>query len=93
MQTTYYTRSILNLVKRQCTDEGCAEMPTSTWEKTGIPVLISLILFLAVFIVMFVIVRRRRIQNRKREEEAVGKIDMDDVEDRAAFSRQYGAKK
>lgn len=42
---------------------------------------------------MFVIVRKRRIQNKKREEEAVGKIDLDDVEDRAAFSRQNGSKK
>lgn len=50
-------------------------------------------LFLAVFVVMFIIVRKRRIQNKKREEEAVGKIDLDDVEDRAAFSRQYGVMK
>jgi hypothetical protein len=50
-------------------------------------------LFLAVFIVMFIIVRKRRIQYKKREEDEAGKIDMDDVEDRAAFSKQYGGVK
>jgi len=61
-------------------------MPTSTWVKTGIPVIISVVLFLLVFVVLFVIVRKRRLQNRKADEAAAGKIDLDDVEDRAAFN-------
>jgi len=34
---------------------------------------------------MFLIVRKRRLQTKKKEEEAGRKIDLDDVEDRAAF--------
>ncbi|KAJ9648638.1 hypothetical protein H2198_010996 [Neophaeococcomyces mojaviensis] len=71
--------------REQCNEEGCEEMPTSTWEKTGIPVIISVVLFFLAFTVLFVIVRKRRLQNRKADEAAAGKIDLDDVEDRAAF--------
>lgn len=69
----------------QCNDEGCAELPTSTFVKTGVPVIIGSILFVLVFIVLFIIVRKRRMQTRREEEAAQAKIDMDDVEDRAAF--------
>lgn len=48
---------------------------------------------MTVFLVLFVIIRKRRIQNRKNEEAAIGKIDLDDVEDRAAFSREHGGRK
>lgn len=43
-------------------------------------------LFLCVFIILFVIVRKRRVQTRKAEEAAARKIDLDDVEDRAAYA-------
>lgn len=78
--------ALLSLVRRaKCDEDGCEEMPVSTWQKTGIPVIIGVVLFIIVFVVMFLIVRKRRIQTKKREEEAGRKIDLDDVEDRAAF--------
>lgn len=78
--------TLFTLVRRgKCTEDGCEEMPTSTWEKTGIPVIISVVLFIIVFTVLFLIVRKRRQQVRKDEEAAAGKIDLEDVEDRAVF--------
>lgn len=54
---------------------------------------IAFSLFFAVFVVLFFIVRKRRVIVKKREEEAAMKIDLDDVEDRAAYIRQYGGGK
>jgi len=79
--------ALSSLLKRaECTADGCEEMPTSTWEKTGIPVLISVVLFFVVFAVLFVIIRQKRQRTRRAEEAAQGKIDLEDVEDRAAFT-------
>lgn len=70
---------------QKCTEDACAELPVSTWQKTGIPVIISLVLFSIVFAVLFYIVRKKRQSAKKQEEEAQAKIDMDDMEERASF--------
>jgi len=78
--------ALMGLVRREkCNEDGCEEMPTSTWQKTGIPVIIGVVLFFLVFLVLFFIVRKRRLQTKKDEEAASGKIDLDDMEERAAF--------
>lgn len=86
MVNSVLSTELFSLIKRNnCPPEGCPAMPVSTWEKTGIPVLISLVLFAVVFAVLFFIIRRKRQQTKKDEEAAQQKIDMDDVEERAAF--------
>ncbi|KAK5087366.1 hypothetical protein LTR70_002145 [Exophiala xenobiotica] len=78
--------ALFSLFRRaKCDEDGCEEMPVSQWQKTGIPVIIGVVLFIIAFVVMFLIVRKRRLQTKKKEEEAGRKIDLDDVEDRAAF--------
>lgn len=67
-------------------------MPVSNWQKTGIPVIIGVVLFIIVFVALFFIVRRKRQQTKKREADEAAKIDLDDVEDRAAFRAQAGRK-
>jgi len=84
----------MNMWKRACknpndTDDVC-EKYTSTFETTGIPVIIGLSLFAILGVIMFVIVRKKRQRSHALEAERHKDID-DGVElDFAAASHKRG---